>query len=218
MSDLPKVDVTGQKWGRLTAVRFVEWRTFPCGKRQQVWLWKCDCGNEGEAFLPNVKIGHTKSCGCFHDESAKTNSLRHGDGRKGKRHPLYSIWSGMKQRCEDSNCRRYARYGGRGIRVLWNSYEDFKKDMEATYRPGLSIERNDNDGHYCKSNCRWATAQEQAFNTSRTRWVEFEGEKLPLGIWATRLGMARHTLASRLETPGWTVKDALTRPIVRRKR
>lgn len=56
-------DITGQKFGKLTAIKFIKRDKHS----NQVWLWKCDCGNEKEAKLMNVK--HTTvSCGCYAKE------------------------------------------------------------------------------------------------------------------------------------------------------
>ena len=50
-------DITGQRFGYLTAIRRID------GKTRTTWLFKCDCGNEIEALLSNVASGKTQSCG-----------------------------------------------------------------------------------------------------------------------------------------------------------
>lgn len=64
------IDITGQKFGRLTAIKRVSDGTL--GK----WLFRCDCGNEKLLYKQNVCQGKTKSCGCLikdlkQDESEK---------------------------------------------------------------------------------------------------------------------------------------------------
>lgn len=83
-----------------------------------------------------------------------------------------SVYNSMVSRCNNKN---NPRYGGRGIRVEWKSFDDFKNDMYETYLLHItnnlckygrntSIERVNNDGNYSKGNCTWATRQEQAKN------------------------------------------------------
>lgn len=58
------VDITGQQFNRLTAVRFLRLRRFPSGQTRSVWLFRCTCGKEVEKTAFDVKRLDTKSCGC----------------------------------------------------------------------------------------------------------------------------------------------------------
>ena len=65
---IAKQDITGQRWGRLVAIRHVGYTTKKSGARMQkqsVWLWQCDCGNTKEIPAGDVKHGGTRSCGCM---------------------------------------------------------------------------------------------------------------------------------------------------------
>lgn len=56
-----KKDLTGQKFGKLTAL-------YPTDKRSGhhiVWHCKCDCGNECDVAGAMMTIGHVNSCGCI---------------------------------------------------------------------------------------------------------------------------------------------------------
>jgi hypothetical protein len=55
-----KLDISGEKYGLLTAIAHVESE----GKDTK-WKFKCDCGNVVIKHLGNVRNGHTKSCGCL---------------------------------------------------------------------------------------------------------------------------------------------------------
>lgn len=80
----------------------------------------------------------------------------------------------MKVRCANPHGHAYDRYGGRGIKVCerWHVFENFLEDMGPTYQPGLTIEREDNDGNYEPGNCHWATTEEQNRNHSSNVWID----------------------------------------------
>lgn len=79
---------------------------------------------------------------------------------------LLKIWSEMVRRCTSKKCKSYPNYGGRGIKVvdLWLDKTNFFNDMVPGYKIGLSIDRIDNNGNYCKENCRWVPKSEQSKN------------------------------------------------------
>lgn len=52
-------DVSGTKFGRLTAVEVVG-----AYRREKVWRCVCECGREKEVRLSNLRNGNTRSCGC----------------------------------------------------------------------------------------------------------------------------------------------------------
>lgn len=79
------IDLTGKRFGRLTALRPTELRSGNC----IVWECLCDCGNISYASTENLRKGHTASCGCVHKEiirskvsqaGLKANSKNYTDG------------------------------------------------------------------------------------------------------------------------------------------
>ena len=144
------------------------------------WVCECICGNIVTVLGEAVRRGTTQSCGCYKiDMHPKTHGM---SGRGKKKHKLYWVWAAMIQRCINPKEKRYKDYGGRGITVCdrWrNSFENFYEDMSPSYYKHLdahgaingsintTLDREDNDGNYEPSNCRWATRSEQYFN-SRT--------------------------------------------------
>ena len=88
----------------------------------------------------------------------------------------YRAWTSLKQRCYNTKSSQYRDYGGRGIKVCqsWlDNYDNFINDMGYKPSEDLSIDRIDNDGDYEPSNCRWATAKEQARNKRARNSVYF---------------------------------------------
>jgi len=131
---------------------------------------------------------------------------------------FYSSWEKMKSRCLSETNPSYHRYGGRGITICdsWLSFENFYKDMYTRWLfhsklfKNTSIDRIDNDGNYCKENCRWATNKVQSNNRSSNRMIEHDGKTLNLREWSERLGIKPTTITQRLDYYGWSVDRALT--------
>jgi hypothetical protein len=109
------------------------------------------------------------------------------------------VWAAIKYRCLNPSSKSYKDYGGRGIKILWQSYEEFRRDMGPTYVRGLFLERIDNNGHYCKDNCKWESRKQQAMNRRSTRWMTFGGERLTLTQCAERIGITHGALIDRLK-------------------
>lgn len=184
----------GDKFGRLTAVRFVEMR----GKKGQFWLFKCECGNEKVSWVGGVKRGHIKSCGCLW--------RKHG---MAKTKTWYS-WLGMRRRCLDENYPRYKDWGGRGITVCdrWMTFQNFYNDMGE--RPeGKTLDRIENNLGYCKENCCWNSPKQQCNNRRSNHLLTYRNRTLNISQWAEKTGIDPNTLKKRIYN-GWDIKRALT--------
>lgn len=97
--------------------------------------------------------------------------------------------------------------------IEWKeSFDNFIKDMGRRPNNKYSIERVDNNGSYCKENCKWATRTEQARNTRRTRHFVVEGKEYhSISMLAESFGVNIHTLNTRLHN-GWDAKSAVLAP------
>jgi hypothetical protein len=202
-----RLDNTGQRFGRLTALAFL--RATPQG--DSLWLCQCDCGNTTHVRAGALRSGHIRSCGCLKIEMVRLSHLSHGQaGTK-----LYKVWSEMKRRCFNPHDTGYDFYGGRGITVSesWQQFQPFYDwAMASGYREGLTIDRIDNDGNYEPGNCRWIPMAAQQRNSRRNHLLTFEGKTLPLVEWAETRGLSRYTLSTRLARH-WPVEKALTQPV-----
>lgn len=155
------IDITGQTFGRLTAIKPIGYDN----SRNMKWLCLCICGNTSTPTLCGLRSGGTKSCGCLAAEIYKISSKTHGACINKKQTPEYSCWQNMKARCNNPNHPSYKNYGERGIKVCkrWDMFVNFFEDMGI--RPnGLSIERIDNNSGYTISNCIWADRATQRKN------------------------------------------------------
>lgn len=158
-----------KKYNRLTPIEIAYKRG-----RVNYWLCKCDCGKSVIVREPNIKNGHTKSCGCIRVERMKLENPKYNHGLR--YHRLNSIWRGMKTRCFNPNTPFYKHYGGRGITVCeeWtdseNGFQNFAKWAiangwdENKSRIEQSIDRIDVNGNYEPSNCRFADMKTQRKN------------------------------------------------------
>ena len=154
------VDITGQTYGRLTAIGQTDKRD---SVGSVVWMCECSCGAMHQASSRMLRSGQVRSCGCAHDEYCQSGAARRRHAKA--RTPIYAIWNSMKQRCLNPSSHAYADYGGRGIKVCdrWMTFDNFYADMGD--RPGdLTLDRINNDGDYEPGNVRWATRSQQAFN------------------------------------------------------
>lgn len=208
--------LVGQRFNRFAVIRFAGCRINTGGDRTYYWECRCDCGTVKTVSSNNLKAkgeSAVKSCGCLGREVFGTMHVTHGHCSKGTRHRLYQTWLTMRERCNNPNCKKYKYYGGRGIKVCpeWDDFPKFLEDMEPTWKEGLMIERNDNNGAYSASNCRWATRSEQMNNQRSNRKIEFQGEVMNLSQWGVRLGRSPLLIHKRLSA-GWSVHDALTVP------
>jgi hypothetical protein len=125
----------------------------------------------------------------------------------------HSSWSSMKQRCNNLNNTHYPRYGGRGITYdsTWEDFSNFLKDMGEKPAKTMELDRIDNDGNYCKENCRWATRKEQTRNRGgarATRLYTFNGKTMCIADWAKEIGITPQSLQKRLNN-GWPLEIAL---------
>jgi len=191
-------DYAGQKFNYLTVIKY-----HGKGKNNDsLWECVCDCGAKRIITSSSFSNGRTKSCGCKH--RLRTTH----DMSKTK---IYKIWVGIIQRCNNPNSQAYDHYGKRGISVSreWLSFENFYKDMGDCAK-GMSIDRIDNNGNYCKENCKWSTMKEQSNNTRHNHFVTYNGKTQTLSQWAEEIGIPKHVLYIRLGKLKWPVEKALT--------
>ena len=126
----------------------------------------------------------------------------------------YVRWHLMRQRCANKNTPCWKNYGGRGITVCdrWNKFENFYADMGPLPSPEHTLERIDNNKGYSKSNCKWATKDEQNRNKQNTKLFIFNGEKLILNDIAKKYNISISTLRSRIGKLGYSIDDAVNWP------
>lgn len=160
-------DITGMKFGKLTAV---EWtgRSTPNSGRE--WLCICDCGATFLCGISKLCVGNTKSCGCLKTDTLVLRNTTHGLSNT----PEYMSWKDMKKRCNNPKNKRYENYGAIGIKVCsqWeNDFEQFLSDVGNIPTDGnrYTLGRIDNRLGYFPENCVWQLDVEQVREHSKQK-------------------------------------------------
>lgn len=156
-----KENMRGKTFGNLTVIKFSHFNE----RRMVYWLCKCICGSHSYVSGGNLRSGAVKSCGCIGQLKTKKRNLTHGFSKT----QFYSTYRGILERCNNISSHNYKWYGGKGIKCLWKSFEEFRDDMHESYlrhinkygKKNTTIDRVNSNDHYYKENCRWATWEEQ---------------------------------------------------------
>lgn len=208
----------GKQYGRLTVIgaSFMEKKN---GRRLRVVPVKCNC-EQGTEFtviaqnLINPNRG-TRACHLHRGEAVRTAHTEHGLTK----HPLHGVWTGMHNRCYNSNSSHYQWYGARniGIDERWRGKGMFPAFYEWAithgYKPGLHIHRKDNDADYSPENCEWTSAKTNNRNKGNNLQITAFGKCMLLSEWIEqghcKVGVT--TLHKRLKA-GWTPEEAMSTP------
>ncbi len=172
---------------------FGHWTVIGQGENSKLLLCRCACGLEKDVYKSNLSSGKSSSCGCLNRPNPGTHNMT------GK--PEYYTWVQMKSRCSNPRNKGYQYYGRRGITVCerWkSSFEAFFEDMGPRPSSKHSIERNETNGNYKPSNCRWATKKEQMRNRSDNLNLEIDGVTKTAAEWAEVSGIPVKLLYARI--------------------
>lgn len=158
----------GQIIGKLVFVRDI---TKEPNKSRRAFFLCPICNKEFESNISNVKAELSTKCRPCSDKLIdRSYTIKHGF----KNHPLYAVWTGMKQRCYNPvNLDNKPHYYDRAIKVCeeWlNNPEEFCRwSLENGYSKGLQIDRKNPDKDYSPENCRWVTPSINQRNRRKKR-------------------------------------------------
>lgn len=194
-------------YGNLTVKNFL-------GKKgvagHSYWNCECICGNMHKATGTSLRSGKVKMCKICSSNKKSVFKTTHGQSKQGQESGTYKSWRNMMKRCSYEKDIGYDNYGGRGITVCeqWKDFMNFYKDMGD--RPeGMSLDRIDVDGNYCKENCKWSENIEQSENTRVNRLIFYDGKYSPVSFVARKLNVEYHEIYYFCITKGMTVEEYL---------
>lgn len=161
-------------------------------------LCKCGCGN-----LAPISTRTRKERG-----QVKGHPVHYIVGHGTRTHGMtktseFKSWDSAKQRCTNPKAQNYKDYGGRGIKFLFTSFEQFFAELGE--RPkGTLLDRKNNDGNYEPGNVRWATPTLSIHNQRVSKngrsgikgifpskgkwgvWIVIRGKKTHLGTFSEK--------------------------------
>lgn len=156
---MPAKKLQGQRFGKWPVLRQIGKK-----KGEILWLCRCDCGKRRKktsAVLRNAKgcqicMGRARSIG---------GPIR---TKGGKNTPEYAAYHTARSKCTNPKDSHWRYYGGRGIKFLFESFEQFYAELGPRPSKKYSVDRKENSGNYAPGNVRWATSSMQAKNRRKT--------------------------------------------------
>jgi len=127
---------------------------------------------------------------------------------------MYNIWTNVRYRCNNSNCKMYSRYGGRGITICkeWDKFFSFYTwSINNGYADNLTIDRIDVNGNYEPSNCRWLSNFDQQSNKRTNVYVNYRNKRYTIAQLSRKVGLPDSMLRHRIDR-GWDIEIAVSTP------
>lgn len=168
--------------------------------------WRCRCKICGTTITPMTNVlRYGTFTYCVNEQCKRPDLIK-------RFRKEYQIWHRLRAMCEDPNSPEFHRAGalGKHFSSRWQEFAAFLMDLGPQPTDDHGVYRIDPNGDFVPSNCHWALKTEQVRDGARL--LTYKGETLPLSAWARRVGINKATLDHRI-TEGWTVEDALERPV-----
>ena len=194
--------LNGQRFGALTVVSRAHNEN-----GYAFWNCRCVCGAECIVRGAHLRQGRRKHCGAaVHRFRPPPLTVQYKSE--------YQSWTNMRERCNNPKHKKYPIYGGRGITVdsRWNEFKNFMLDMGRKPDPKFTIERDNVNGNYEPTNCRWISRKDQGRNKRNSVFVTYNGKRILLIDLVEELGLSRNIVYQRLKL-GWTLAQAIGIPL-----
>jgi len=123
----------------------------------------------------NMKRGQSTGCNKCKGNKNRVRPKEHSY--------LRNRYYAMRNRCLNEDDPKYKDYGARGIKVLFDSPDEYISYVLSL--PGADrskeLDRINNDGNYERGNLRWTDRETQTRNTRRNRWVLYDNKEM---VWS----------------------------------
>lgn len=137
-------------------------------------LWKLEHKEQQKAYNKEYRLKNKSKVktnnSLWYEKHRKEHIKNVNKYNKERDLGLFAKYLNMQRRCKYKSQYHWQYYIGRGIKIEWKCYKDFKKDMFESYLNHLNkyghrdttLDRINSRKNYCKKNCRWATYKIQA--------------------------------------------------------
>lgn len=202
------IELVGQRFGLWTVLA----RSNNDSIGRAAWKCRCDCGAISEVRSSGLRSGRSTSCGCVRRAKVswrcRTEQVTHGLSKT----PTGKSFYAMMRRCFNKQAHEYCDYGGRGITVcsfLRISPQSIV-DVIGLRPDGMTIDREDTNGHYSCGGCdecvasrwpmniRWATRSGQQRNKRNSLNISINGKTKHLQDWAKEYGLNASMIQKRM--------------------
>lgn len=190
---------------RLTAIEFVK------TDRGKLTRCQCSCGKECLVKGHRIVSGHSRSCSCYNKDITRKRSTKYYPVVK----PIYFSFKSMMSRCYDNRVKGFRYYGGKGVRVCdewYNNYQNFLDwSLANGWAEGLEIDKDiRGDGMlYSPDTCMWVTPLENTQNTTAHKRHLFNGKKMSVAKVAKLTGIPANVLSMRMSSRGRTMEQVV---------
>jgi hypothetical protein len=197
----------GDKFGQLTVldprIKVKDIR----GNSKRFIKVECTCGVIKDVALAQVVRGDTISCGCFNKSGLAWTRKKIQCNTTNRKHAkeLNARWRNINNRCNIESSSNYKNYGGRGIKNEFKDFNEFYTILIDSYKPGLTLDRIDNNGNYSPTNCKWSNTVEQ--NLNRRDSLQYNGEALIHYLNKINFPQLYNTIKKRVKYSGLSVEE-----------
>lgn len=168
----------------------------------------CECWKETWVTHHNLVKQRIRSCWCLLADTAREKQKKYCTKHwlRTNNNRFSRIYQDMRRRCKNPHDKAYPMYWWRWIKIERNNIEEFWNDMGASYEEHVkqyweentSIDRINNDGNYCKENCRWATRTKQQNNRRNNLRITLDGVEYTTKEFWEKYNLKRRTADYRI--------------------